>query len=447
MHKILLVLAALNFLPSYSASAQEKPREFSPYSRFGIGDLSDPNFNVISQFGGAAAGYTDRNLLNPANPASLGALKNTAFEVGVSSKFTSLIKDEFKSRFFGGGLDYIGIGLPLYNAINEALDRKDRKWHIGTMFALKPYSQVGYDIEQLDSITGTGKYIRKYSGNGGTYEFKWSTGIEYKSLSAGFGFSYLFGKMSYNRAINLVEAALPYNTVFQNDISLSSLRWNYGFQYKINLKKLAEEQTESSNYLSIGLHGTPSQRFKTSSDELYKRELINGTTGVTDTVRNLTGLSGTGRLPGEVSIGAYYNSNYKFQASVQYSLVNWQDYINTAKNTTTPEVLKNTRNFSIGLAYTPNIQSFDNLLERVTYRLGFKVGNDPRFIGNEQLKNLTVTFGGSIPFVFQRKVSFVNFAVETGNVGIADKLKSRFVQMKLGFTLNDDEWFLKRKYN
>ena len=42
--------------------------------------------------------------------------------------------------------------------------------HIGTMFALKPYSQVGYDIEQLDSIEGTGKYIRKYSGNGGTYE-------------------------------------------------------------------------------------------------------------------------------------------------------------------------------------------------------------------------------------------------------------------------------------
>ncbi len=443
MHKFLLVFLGLNLILSYSIFAQEKPREFSPYSRFGLGDLSDPNFNVLSQFGGAAAGYTDRNLLNPVNPASLGALKNTAFEVGVSTKFTRLINGDSKSRFFGGGLDYIGIGLPLYNAINEALDRKDRKLHIGTMFALKPYSQVGYDIEQLDSIEGTGKYIRKYSGNGGTYEFKWSTGFEYRSISAGLGFSYLFGKMSYNRAVNLIDVPLPYNTVFQNDISLNSLRWNYGLQYKINLKKFVDEQTESSNYLSIGINGIPSQRFNTFSDELYKRELVNGTTGVTDTVRNSTGITGSGKLPGEINIGAYYNANYKFQASVQYSLVNWENYSNTAK----PEVLKNTANFSLGIAYTPNIQSFDNLLARVTYRFGLKLGNDPRFVGNEQLRNLTVTFGGSVPFVFQRKVSFVNFAVEMGNVGIAEKLRSKFVQLKLGFTLNDDEWFLKRKYN
>ena len=443
MHKFLLVFLGLNLILSYSIFAQEKPREFSPYSRFGLGDLSDPNFNVLSQFGGAAAGYTDRNLLNPVNPASLGALKNTAFEVGVSTKFTRLLNRDAKSRFFGGGLDYIGIGLPLYNAINEVLERKDRKLHIGTMFALKPYSQVGYDIEQLDSIEGTGKYIRKYSGNGGTYEFKWSTGFEYRSLSAGLGFSYLFGKMSYNRAVNLIDVPLPYNTVFQNDISLNSVRWNYGLQYKINLKKFVDEQTESSNYLSIGINGIPSQRFNTFSDELYKRELVNGNTGVTDTVRNSTGITGSGQLPGEISIGAYYNANYKFQASVQYSLVHWEDYANTAK----PEVLKNTANFSFGLAYTPNIQSFDNLLDRVTYRFGLKLGNDPRFVGNEQLKNLTVTFGGSVPFVFQRKVSFVNFAVEMGNVGIAEKLRSKFVQLKLGFTLNDDEWFLKRKYN
>lgn len=34
-----------------------------------------------------------------------------------------------------------------------------------------------------------------------------------------------------------------------------------------------------------------------------------------------------------------------------------------------------------------------------------------------------------------------------GNIGLKDNLKSKYVQLKLGFTLNDDEWFLKSKYN
>lgn len=83
----------------------------------------------------------------------------------------------------------------------------------------------------------------------------------------------------------------------------------------------------------------------------------------------------------------------------------------------------------------------------MTYRVGFRFGNDPRSFQNEQVKDFSVTFGAGVPFVYQRKVSFVNFAVEMGNIGLKDNLKSKYVQLKLGFTLNDDEWFLKSKYN
>ena len=79
--------------------------------------------------------------------------------------------------------------------------------------------------------------------------------------------------------------------------------------------------------------------------------------------------------------------------------------------------------------------------------MGLKMGNDPRSFNDTQLKNFAVTFGLGVPFVFQRKVSFANFGIEMGSLGIQDKLKSNYVQLKLGFTLNDDEWFLKRKYN
>ncbi|MEP7268289.1 MAG: hypothetical protein ABI844_11735 [Saprospiraceae bacterium] len=443
MYKFLLALVATNFLLCPLSKAQEKPREYSPYSRFGIGDLTDPNFFTISQFGGSAAGFTDRNFLNPTNPASLGALRNAAFEVGVSTKFNTLTSGQSKSTFFGGGLDYLALGLPLVNPINEALERKQRKVHIGTMFALKPFSQVGYDLQQIDSLEGVGRYSRKYTGNGGTYEFKWSTGFEFKSFSAGVGLGYLFGKMTLDRKLSLLDVPLPYTTDFQNEMSLKGFRWDLGSQYKINLRKLEDLETEPSKYISIGIYGQSSQPFSTTNNEIFKRELSIGTAGVSDTVKITNGVSGTGKLPGSINAGIYFNNDYKLQIAAQMSLVSWSQYKNSAK----PDILKNTSNFSLGVAYTPNIGSFDNLLKRITYRAGLSVGNDPRNFNNEQLKKFTVTFGGSIPFVFQRKVSFANFAVEIGSLGIKDKLRSNFVQLKLGFTLNDDEWFIKRKYN
>ncbi|MDZ4708016.1 MAG: hypothetical protein SH818_06395 [Saprospiraceae bacterium] len=445
MYRILSLVGFLFwFTCDYQLVAQEKPREYSPYSRLGIGDLTDPNFSALSQLGGIAAGFNDKNILNFSNPAALGSLRNTAFEAGVSAKFTNLKNNDLSKSFFGGGLDYLALGVPVYNPINEALDRIDRKFHWGMLFALKPYSHVGYDIAQIDSISGTGRYKRSYTGSGGTYEFKWSNGIEYRKFSAGLSLGYLFGKMSYRRDLDLLSVVLPYSTIFLDEISMNGFKWNLGIQYKINLSKLKEGELESDKTLSIGLYGQSSQSFSTLSDHVYRRQLIvSAQVGVIDTVRNEINLEGSGTLPGELHLGFYYNQRYKFQFGGQLSLVSWSNYKNTAK----PEILKNSSNLSLGLAYCPDIESLNNLLKRTTYRLGVKIGNDPRSFNDTQLKNFAVTFGLGVPFVFQRKVSFANLGIEMGSLGIQDKLKSNYVQLKLGFTLNDDEWFLKRKYN
>lgn len=425
-------------------TAQEKPREYSPYSRFGFGDLTEPHFSALGQLGGIAAGFQDRNMLNYSNPAALGSLRNTAFEGGVSTKFTTLKNRDLSKQFFGGGLDYLALGLPIFNPINEALDRIDRKFHWGMLIALKPFSHVGYDVSQIDSITGTGRYERRYTGSGGTYEFKWGNGFEYRNFSGGLGLGYLFGRMSYRRNLDLLAVSLPYSTIFLDEISVKGFRWNAGLQYKLNLNKPGEGETESSKTLTFGLYGQTNQSFNTISDHLYRRQLIvSAQVGVVDTVRDERDIAGKGTLPGEFHLGVFYSDRYKFQAGGQVSLVSWSAYSNAAK----PEVLDNTSQVSFGLSYCPDISSLDNLLKRITYRAGFKAGNDPRNFNGDQLKSYSVTFGVGVPFVFQRKVSFANFAVEMGSTGLKDKLKSNYLQLKLGFTLNDDEWFLKRKYN
>jgi hypothetical protein len=444
MYKKLSLLLLLGLLLISQLSAQEKPREFSPYSRFGIGDLSDPQFSTISQLGGIAAGFSDRNILNAGNPASLGALRNAAFEGGVSVKFTKLSDNTASKKFFGGGLDYLALGLPLFNSINEALDRKQRHLHIGTLFYLKPYSQVGYDVLQLDSLDGTGNYQRRYTGSGGSYEFKWANGLEYKNFSVGVGIGYIFGKMAYKRELDLLSLSLPYNTIFLNEISMKGFRWNLGTQYKINLKKLAEGEIESSKYLTFGVYGQGAQSFNTLTDQTYRRQLLtSATTGISDTVKYTRGLEGTGKLPGEIHAGFYYNDKYRLQFGGQISLISWSAYQNSAK----PEILKDVHQVSLGFAYCPNIEAFDNLLKRISYRVGLKFGNDPRSYDGTQVKSYSINVGMGIPFIFQRNVSFANLGFEIGNTGITNKLNASYFAIKMGFTLNDDQWFLKRKYN
>ena len=59
-----------------------------------------------------------------------------------------------------------------------------------------------------------------------------------------------------------------------------------------------------------------------------------------------------------------------------------------------------------------------------------------------------VTFGMGMPIILPRQgKSFINLGFEVGKQGFADSLEETFFKFNLGFTLNDDTWFFKRKFN
>jgi hypothetical protein len=72
---------------------------------------------------------------------------------------------------------------------------------------------------------------------------------------------------------------------------------------------------------------------------------------------------------------------------------------------------------------------------------------DPRVIAGEQLDAYGVTFGMGLPFIYQRKISHANLGFEFGKNGSNSVIRESFFKVTLGFTFNDDEWFIKRKYN
>ncbi len=67
---------------------------------------------------------------------------------------------------------------------------------------LAPYTQVGYNIQLVDTETpGVDVSTNTLKGTGGTYRLQWGTGWRYKKLSAGANVGFLFGNIINSRLV------------------------------------------------------------------------------------------------------------------------------------------------------------------------------------------------------------------------------------------------------
>ena len=174
-----LTILALLFLP---LCAWAQPKDNSPYSRFGIGDIADNNFMASRQMGGLGASFVDQYAINIVNPASLSYLTTASFDIGLHAEYSTLEDRENMSvSRWNGNLNYISLAFPLQNQLNDLLDRKRRDLNFGMAFTLMPYSNVGYDISSSFTEEEIGEYDIVYQGSGGTYQFLWSNGVRYKT--------------------------------------------------------------------------------------------------------------------------------------------------------------------------------------------------------------------------------------------------------------------------
>ncbi len=445
MQRILgTVLCILICIPLFSQS------ENSPLSRFGIGDLVDENFIHARSMG--SLGATNKGIyhINIVNPASLATLRTAAFDIGISSKYSTITDlDNQSVTQWGGNLEYISLAFPLSNPLNEILDREERDYNLGMAFTLMPHSVVAYDISSLDSLSGIGEFRRNFSGNGGSYKFYWSNAISYKNISFGLNLGYLFGNIAYERNIAFTDVPFPYQTQFVEDYSLKGFLWNAGFQYDLILNKeaLKSKKNVEVKKITFGLRGHSNTGFSTSSDVVDRvfQVIPTNVGNVTDadTLNFALDKKGDGKLPASFGIGATYQVGQKFAFGVNYSSTAWNNYFNDAN----PENLNNTYKLSAGGYFRPSYRSYSNFFKRAYYRYGGFINTDPRKIQGEDLKSYGVTFGLGLPFIYQRKISHANLGIELGSRGAGSPLSEKYARFLLSFNFNDDEWFIKRKYD
>ncbi|MEQ8703046.1 MAG: hypothetical protein RIC19_03955 [Phaeodactylibacter sp.] len=424
------------------------PKINSPYSRFGLGDFNPQYLAAQGGMGGLSAAYYDPYHINPLNPAALSRLDATAFEIGINARYSQLSAEGSSENLWSGNLTYLALAFPLINPINEVLDRKDTKLGLGMSFILQPYTTVGYNVEATQQTSGAGQSINYLRGTGETYRLSWSNGVRYGGLSGGLTLGYNWGTLENSRRVEFDSLALGYTTEFLDEFTLSGLFWRVGLQYTYNFKKLDDkgELKPSGKRLIFGLHGSTANEFNTESIRFGRRYNPNfGLPIAVDTLFSEAGVEGTGELPAAFTAGVTYERVNKLRLGVEMGIQQWSGYRNDAQSNTSLSDIWQVR---FGGEYIPDYLSYDSYWERVRYRFGAFYGTDPRSFEGQQLLDYGLSLGFGFPIILPRqRTSFVNFTLEAGQFGLTDALQETYINMTLGFTLNDNTWFFKRKFN
>lgn len=422
-----------------------QPKNNSPFSRFGLGDILTQNFTNLRATPGFTNAYNNPYHVNLQNPASLGFLQMAAFDFGVYGRNSNWESNSLSNRIWSGNLTHLALGITLNNPVNDLLEREVRTTSWGMAFALVPYSLVGYTVETNGIVSDEiGRVQSQFRGEGGTNQFIWGLGYRNKQLGVGLRIGYLFGKIENIRSNIFEDLNAGFQNSFVDDFSINGFTWKLGVQYNLFLNK-GETDPRKVKILTLGVTGSSNHSLNTNTSQFYTR--LNPSYVIAflnDTIVNRNEILGSATLPAEFGLGALFAAGSKWKAGINFDFAQWSNYRNDAK----PESFDDTWRVSVGGEFIPDYTSYNRFLKRVRYRIGGFIGNDPRSIDGEQIRDIGVTFGFGLPITLPRQqISFINLSVELGRKGANTALQETYGEFTVGFTLNDNSWFFKRKFN
>ncbi len=436
----LLVFLACSQVIAWS----QDPTYNSPYSRFGIGDLTNSNQMTTRAMGNIGSSFFNGYTLNTVNPASYSFLTLTSYEVGINAEYSRIKDNLVTENRWNGNLDYIGLAFPLRNYKNELLDPNKRKLKFGMAFLLRPYSTVSYDVETIDS-SGVDPIQRNFVGNGGTYNITWGNSIRYDNFSFGLNIGYIFGNITNKQLIGVVGDVVALQDNITNSYNVRGFNYNAGFLYQLmlNEEQRTNNKTVREKKIVFGLQGNLGTAF-TTQGEFSHIGVSPALPAIRDTIAFAENLTGEGNLPATFGGGVSYYDGNKFNIGIDVEYGAWTNFRNTIR----PEqTLNNIFKVGVGGQYTPDERGFGSFLERVSYQFGAYYNQDPRVIQGQNINNYGLTLGMAMPFFYQQKFSKVNVSLNLGQRGAGTIISENFVQLGLGFSFNDDSWFIRRKYN
>jgi len=398
----------------------------SPYSRYGVGLLSNTTNSVLAAMGGVSYAMQSNEYINFRNPASYAAFDSLSFlgDLGFNVSSMYLKTTSLTQRGTIARLNYIAIGLPV-----------TRHWRTSVGFI--PFSDRGYNITDSRNLDGIGTVNYAYTGDGGLMQLYWGNAFKLcKGLSFGLNLSYLFGTLTSVRYEEF-KGDYYYNyRIAQNDYA-DGIYLQTGLQYNVNIGE--------NHKLGLGVV------YENSIYIWMKRNLlVNRYTGeyssvVTyDTSYADLNQRGNMRIPQSVGGGLSYTYKDKLLVGVDVSWQNWQKYALKWKNSTTAssvDSLKNALIVNVGMQFIPDPNS-GKFGKNIALRLGTRFSTGYLIVNNTPIAEYYVSAGIGLPFrTFNSKCS-INLMFGYGRMG---SLKNNLIRQDY-FKVELDLILLERWY-
>lgn len=426
---LLVALFAVTFM-----SAQQGT--FSPYSYFGMGDLS-PRSLVENRAMAGISMLGDSIHMNLQNPAALGSLKLTTYAIGGNRRATFLnssVEQADATKVDNGhitNLDYLALAFPF--SPKGAFS-----------FGLMPYSAVNYRISQTRLGVTTDTIRNVFEGSGGLNRVFASMGHQlFKGVSIGAMAHYNWGTKDFRRLQATDE--VQFGTFDQRFTRLKGLDVTAAMTATVPIK-FGQKRWQ--------LHSSVVHDFDYNLDAQNQQNL--GSFLVS---------SGADREVKAIDLGALENSQVEIPSRTVLGLglsdpFHW--FIGAEYSTQDMSAFRNefiepsnssyeqSSVVSIGGYFIPKYNALNGILNRVTYRGGIRFEDTGLRVNGTPIEVFALTAGFSVPLgsTSTDRFSSLNVALEYGNRGTLENslLKETFFGINVGLSLND-RWFIKRRIN
>lgn len=430
-----MIFSGIAFIAGAQANSQ-----YSPYSLYGIGDLSTPGTAYNRTMAGVGIANRNNRFINITNPAAVTARDSLAFMADFSLYGNNVFFRQGENKSINN----------VFN-INDCVMSFPIWKSSAMMVGIMPYSGTGFgyafDYQDKDIIGQTGNVSYAASGTGAIYQVFAAAGVTFwKKLSLGAQCNYYFGNLC-KKYYGIFSNSAYKGFQNGNELKLNGVSGKFGLQY---------EQTLGAKS-TVGIGATYSMNTKMKG--YIEDYSYSDASSVTDTLYHKTDTldrSGKIRFGSEIGVGICYKYEDKWMIEFDYTRSDWRNsgfdntpgFMGNARASSTSSVFSSSvaQSFRLGFEITPNRNDIRYYMKKVTYRGGAYYKDEYYMVDGKKISAMGLTFGATFP-VF-RWYNGISVGIDLGQRGTTDSnlIRERYVNLSIGFNIFDI-WFRKPQYD
>ena len=407
---------------------------YSPYSIYGIGDISQEGSAFNKSMGGVGLATRNRRFINYMNPAAVTARDSLSFmaDFGLEQNNKIYRQGDLRSAHNTFNIHNFVMTFPIYRSS-------------AFMVGITPFSDVGYDFSSIETdpniIAQTGNISYDSYGTGSVYQVFAGAGVTFwKRLSLGAEAIYYFGNI--DKVTNMDYSNSSYRSLNSgSDLMIRGTTGKFGLQYEQKLGGDVSMIIGATYRLSTSLKGTALNYRYANQDS------------VTDTLRNdIVDFSKAGlKFADELGVGISLKGGEKWTAEFNYLRSDWRnsgfDSASGFSVKSDNETFSSTvsQSFRAGFEIVPNRNDIRYYLRKCAYRAGVYYDQSYYKLNGNSVNSMGVTLGVTLP-VF-RLYNGLTLGVDLGQRASTrnNMIRERYAKFVVGFNIHDI-WFQKVQY-